>query len=81
MRCVHIPVKLGYHEIVASHDNKVLYTIGNYLGPNRDIYKFECTKSITNCSWTKIPTKLQFGRSALVAMLIPNGLANKLCKH
>ena len=69
---------IEYHDIVASAGN--LYTIGNKYGSNnKDIFKFECTNSIKNCSWSKIQTKLQFGRYASVAMPIPNALANKLC--
>jgi len=77
-KSVDLPVKLAEHAIVASKDNKVLYTIGNWYSPS-DIYKFSCTNSITNCSWTKIPTQLQFGRWKSVAMTIPDTLANKLC--
>ena len=73
---VDLPSSLHAHEIVASKDNKYLYTIG----PGADVYKFSCTNSITNCSWTVIPTKLQNGRSHAVAMQIPNALANKLCQ-
>ena len=72
---VDLPSGLAHHEIVASKDNKYLYTIGS----GADIYKFACTNSITNCSWTKISTKLQYGRSHTVAMPIPNALASKLC--
>ena len=75
---VDLPVRLAEHEIVASNDNKYLYTIGNYYSPN-DIYRFTCTNSITNCSWTKVPTQLQYGRKETVAMTIPDTLANKLC--
>ena len=77
---VHLPVNLAEHEIVASEDNKYLYTIGNdYSSNNKDIFKFTCTNSIKNCSWTKILTKLQYGRELTVAMPIPNALANTLC--
>ena len=66
------------HEIVGSHDNKFVYIIGNVL--NTDwIYKFECIKTITNCSWIKIPTQLRYGRWDAVAMAIPNALSDKLC--
>jgi len=77
-KSVDVPVGLWYHEMVASKGN--LYTIGN-LGSsnNKDIYKFECTNSITACSWTKIPTQLQYGRYWTVAMPISDALANKLC--
>jgi len=77
-KSVDLPVGIENHEIVASKDNKVLYTIGKYSN-NKDIYKFTCTNSITNCSWTKIPTQLQYGRHYSVAMTIPNSLAAKLC--
>ena len=79
---VDLPVGIYGHEIVASKDNKVLYTIGNaysYDDKDKDIYKFACTNSITNCSWTKILTQLQYGRYAAVAMTIPDTLAAKLC--
>ena len=77
---VDLPVIMINHRIVASKDNENLYTIGNSWSPsNKDIYKFTCTNSITKCSWTKIETKLQYGRSSTVAMTIPNALANKLC--
>ena len=75
---VDLPVGIHGHEIVASKDNKVLYTIGN-IHFKKDIFKFACTNSISNCSWTKIPTQLQYGRSETVAMTIPNELAYKLC--
>ena len=74
---VDLPVNHGYHEIVASKDNKYLYAIGNYNSPN-DIYRFTCTNSITNCSWTKIETKLQYGRRDTVAIPLPDSIANKL---
>ena len=73
---VDLPVNIQEHEIVASKGN--LYTIGNLFSP-KDIYKFECTNSITDCSWTKIPTQLQYGRYWTVAMPIPDELANALC--
>jgi len=75
-KSVDSPVNLRYHEMVASEGN--LYTIGirDYF---KDIYKFSCTNSITNCSWTKIPTQLQYGREFTVALPIPSALANKLC--
>ena len=77
---VDLPVPFHLHEIVASKDNKVLYTIGNWISSNnKDIYKFECSNSITNCSWTKVPTQLQYSREKTVAMTIPDTLADKLC--
>ena len=77
---VDLPVYLANTEIVASNDNKYLYTIGNgYSSNNNDIFKFACTNSITNCSWTKIATKLQYGRSRTVAIPLPDSMANKLC--
>jgi len=79
-KSVDLPVNHAEHEIVASKDNKVLYSIGNvYSSDKKDIYKFACNNSITNCSWTKIPTQLQYGRYDTVAMTIPDTLANKLC--
>ena len=78
---VNLPYYFTGHEIVASKDNKYLYTIGNYHSSNNmNIFKFECTNSITNCSWTKIATKLQYGRSRTVAIPLPDSMANKLCK-
>ena len=78
---VDVPVELRRHQIVASQGN--LYTIGNGFpwdtSNNKDIFKFECNNSITNCSWRKIPTKLQYGRDTTVAMAIPNALSDKLC--
>ena len=75
-----LPFNVKNHEIVASEDNKVLYTIGNrYSFGLHVIFKFECTNSITDCSWTKVPTQLQYGRYNTVAMTIPNTLAAKLC--
>ena len=77
---VDLPVSNKGHSIVASRDKTSLYTIGNYYNSNnKEIYKFECTNSITSCSWTKIPTKLQYGRKETVTMPISNTLANKLC--
>ena len=77
---VDLPVNQAQHEIVASKDNKVLYTIGSsrYSHTDRDILKFSCTNSITNCSWTKIATKLQYGRYGTVAIPLPDSMANKL---
>ena len=75
---VNLPVRHAFHEIVASKDNKVLYTIGKWLMDIKDIFKFECTNSITNCSWTKIETKLQYGRWGTVAIPLPESMANKL---
>merc|ERR1712062_601127 len=79
-KSVDLPAGITNHEIVASKDNKVLYTIGNsYSSDDKDIYKFTCPNSITDCSWTKIPTQLQYGRYDTVAMTIPDTLAAKLC--
>jgi len=82
-KSVDLPVGIYGHEFVASEDNKVLYTIGNHFySNNKDIFKFACTNNITNCSWTKIPTQLQYGRYGryeAVAMTIPDTLAAKLC--
>ena len=78
---VDLPVGINGHEIVASKYDKVLYTIGNryyYNNKDKDIFKFAWTNSITNCSWTKVPTQLQYGRHSTVAMTIPDTLANKL---
>ena len=75
---VDLPVNMSFHEIVASAGN--LYTIGNKYGSNnKDIFKFECNNSIKNCSWSKIQTKVQYGRQSTVAMTIPNALSDKLC--
>ena len=77
---VDFPENLAYSEFVASKGN--LYTIGNaYSSNNKDIYKFECTNSITNCSWTKISTQLQYGRRWTVAMTITDTLADTLCSN
>ena len=74
-----LPVEIFGHEIVASKDNKVLYTIGNGYSSNRnDIFKFACTNSITNCSWTHTSTSLQYGRGFAVAIPLPDSIANKL---
>jgi len=79
-KSVDLPVNHAQHDIVASKDTKVLYSIGNGITSfSKDIYKFACTNSITNCSWTKILTQLQYGRYAAVAMTIPDTLAAKLC--
>ena len=76
-----LPVRIWGHEIVASNDNKYLYTIGNFHSANnKDIFKFACTNSITDCSWTKIETKLQYGRYNTVAIPLRDSMANKLCK-
>ena len=78
---VDLPVSyLSNSEMVASNDNKVLYTIGNgWSDLNKNIFKFSCTNSITNCSWTEIETKLQYGRGLTVAIPLPDSMANKLC--
>ena len=68
--------------IVASKDNRYLYTIGNKNVPASDmtaIIKITCNGNIENCVWTKIPTKLQNDVKDTVAMPIPNALADKLC--
>ena len=81
VKSVDLPVNIYDHEMVASQDNKVLYTIGNgYASNNKDIFKFACTNNITNCSWTKSPAQLQYGRrSRTVAMTIPYTLAQNIC--
>ena len=46
---VDLPVKLADHEVVASTDNRSLYTIGNvHSKSNKDIYKFTCSKSMAD---------------------------------
>ena len=75
---VDIPVSIAYHELVASADKQYLYNIGNNYS-TQEIYKFSCAGSIDKCAWTKIETKLQYGRYRSVAFPIPNVLANKLC--
>ena len=78
---VDLPVGIYGQELVASKDNKNLYTIGNAYGSNdKSIFKFACTNSITDCSWTKIETKLQYGRYNTVAIPLRDSMANKLCK-
>ena len=77
---VDLPIEGQINDIVASNGNKALYAIGNNLVSNKkDIFKFTCTNSIKNCSWSKIQTKLQYDRKYSVAMAIPDALANKLC--
>ena len=79
----NLPVKIAVHQVVASPDRKYLYTIGNgYDTNNKDIFKFSCTGNpgiASNCNWTKIPTKIKYGRQYHVAFTIPNALAKKIC--
>ena len=80
---VDFPIAIANHKIVASMDNQFLYTIGNSQSSNvnnRDIYKFSCLESINDCKWTKVETRLKYGRSFAAAMRIPKALAEKLCK-
>ena len=77
----NLPVGMAEHEMVASPNNQVLYTFGNYYGGNnKDIFKFSCSGNINSCQWTKTNLKLKYGREESVAFRIPDALANKLCK-
>ena len=68
----------SHHDMVASYDKSFLYTIGN-AGSLKDIHKYSCSGSITNCKWTKINVQLKYGRRSTVAFTIPEALATKLC--
>ncbi len=47
------------------------YTVSD--GPLKDLYRFQCT--IGECGWNKMDQQLSFGRSDVVAFLIPDSLA------
>ena len=75
------PVKLLGHQMVASYDKTKLYTIGNNdPDHSNEIYQLSCgDKSMTDCEWTEMATKLQDGRHYHVAFLISNDLTQKIC--
>ena len=77
---VDFPTAITDHKMVASTDNQFLYIIGNSRSNSRDIYKFSCPESIDDWKWTKIETRLKYGRYYAVAMRIPTALASKLSK-
>ena len=79
----NFPVRIAKHEMVASYNKELLYTIGNTYSSNRgEIYEFSCADSIDDCKWNKTATKLlNYGRYNTVAMPIhDNALIDKLCK-
>ena len=63
--------------LMPAFNNGALFAIGNYNTPN--VYKFSCEGDIGNCKWDLTGIKLVDYRSSLVAMVIPNDMANKLC--
>ena len=67
--------------MVASYDKTKLYTIGNNDPDySNEIYQLSCgDKSMTDCEWTEMATKLQDGRYYHVAFLISNDLTQKIC--
>ena len=75
----NFPVRIAKHEMVASYNKELLYTIGSNYNSN-EIYEFSCADSIDDCKWNKTATKLRYGRYNTVAMPIyDNDLINKLC--
>ena len=76
-----LPVDKEDFQLVSSPDKKALYAIGGGIYDiTNDIFKFHCPGDINTCKWTKSETTLRFGRSYLVAIPIPDSLAEKLCK-
>ena len=77
-----LPVNHAGHQMVASFDKQFLYDLVNgYHGDGKNIYKYSCSGTITNCRWTMIGTKaVQAKRYYSVAFPITNYLAKKLCK-
>ena len=73
-----MPIGHRDFQLVASSDKLHLYTIGND-GSDKDIYQFSCKDSINDCRWAKTETETKHKIFNLVAMTIPNPLANKLC--
>ena len=73
------PVRIAKHEMVASYNKELLYTIGSNYNRN-EIYEFSCADSIDYCKWRKMPNRLRYSRYHTVAMPIyDNALINKLC--
>ena len=73
-----LPVPHVGHQMVSSSNKQALYTIGTY--GRKDIYRFSCNESITDCEWSKLENRLQHDRYFHVAFNIPDKLAKKLCK-
>ena len=68
------PVGLRGHQMVASYDKTMLYTIGNDL----TTHKLSCV-DIKKCQWTEMVTKLKKRRHGAVAFQISNELTKKIC--
>ena len=67
-----------WNPIVASSDQKTLYSIGSGSGSN-SIYKFSCGDTIDTCEWTETGMELQYGRRGVRAFLISDDLATTIC--
>ena len=78
-----MPMKLGHHNMIPTHNGKgVLVIGGDFLpGPQQDdkIYELKCTDIVEDCQWVTIQQKLKYAKKAFVVMLIPDSLANELC--
>ena len=74
-----LPVTKFYFQMVETLDKTAVYAIGGYGSNNKEIYKYSCSGDIKTCKWTKSNTVLKYGRDRLVAIPIPNSLADKLC--
>ena len=73
------PVVLRGHQMVASHDKTMLYTIGNdETAHNKKIFQLSC-EDIKKCQWTEMVTKLKERRYGAVAFPISNELTKKIC--
>ena len=74
-----LSINIAYHQMVSSPDRQSGYTIGGHNDDrNKEIFKFSCSNTGT-CQWTRVETKLGYGRQNFVAIKIPDDLANKFC--
>ena len=67
-----------WNPIIASSDQKTLYSIGSGSGSNA-IYKFSCGDTIDTCQWMETNVALQYGRRGVRAFLISDDVANTIC--
>ena len=76
-----MPVPINHHQMIASQDKQIVYTIGNDVySQSQKIWRYFCNGDISKCQWTKMETQLQYGRGRFVAFPIPNSLASKFCQ-
>ena len=72
-----MPRDLEEFTLMTAPDGKGVIAVGGRSGSTFSpaIFKMHCTGSL-NCEWTELKQKLEFGRSAPVAYLIPDELTN-----